>query len=98
MKQKLASPRAAPKPKAREFKPVPAVACWGLENCKELFGLGSDKESFAAEFELDSSKTIFFSRSRLVSRTLERWEALLKKASVLIESRAQSSSSVAQSS
>ena len=62
VKQKLASPRAAPNLKAREFKPVPAAACWGLENCKELFDLASDKESIWAAFEVNSSKTLLFGR------------------------------------
>ena len=58
----------------------------GLENCKELFGLASDKDSISAAFEVNSSKNLLFGGSGLLSRTLEHWEALLKDASKLIES------------
>ncbi len=57
MKQKLAGLSATLDQKPKEFKQVPAAACWGLEICKELFGLGSDKESISAIFEVNSSKT-----------------------------------------
>ena len=58
----------------------------GLETCKELFGLASDKDSISAAFEVNSSKNLLFGGSGLLSRTLEHWEALLKDASKLIES------------
>ena len=86
MKQKLAGLRATPNQKDRDFRAVPAAACWGLENCKEFFGLSSDKEFTSAAFEVNSSKNLFFGSSGLVSRTLEHWETLLKEASMLIES------------
>ena len=31
---------------------------WGLENCKELVGLASDKDSISAAFEVNSSKNL----------------------------------------
>ncbi len=37
-----------PNTKTRKFEGVPATACWGIQNCKELFGLGSDKEALSA--------------------------------------------------
>ena len=45
VKEKLTGGGAVPDPKDRDFKAVPATACWGIENFKESFGLGSDKEA-----------------------------------------------------
>ena len=90
IKERLAAQRTAPNPKDREFKPVPAAACWGLENCREFFALNSDKESISAAFAVEISKNLLFGSSGLVTRTLEHWKALLKDASRLIESRSSS--------
>ncbi len=38
VKEKLTGVRAVPNTKARKFELVPATACWGIENCKDLFG------------------------------------------------------------
>ena len=51
VKEKLTGVRAMPNKKDRDFKAIPATACWGIENCKELFGLGSDKDALSAAFE-----------------------------------------------
>jgi hypothetical protein len=51
VKEMLTGVRAKPNPKVLEFKSVPATICWGIENCKELFGLGNSKESITAAFE-----------------------------------------------
>jgi hypothetical protein len=51
VKEKLTGARAVPNSKDRKFEAVPATACWGIENCKELFGFGNDKEAISAEFE-----------------------------------------------
>jgi hypothetical protein len=40
-----------PNEKDQDFKAVPATACWGIQNCKELFGLGTDKSAISAVFE-----------------------------------------------
>ena len=58
------------------FEGVPPTACWGMENCKELFGLGSDsvKESLTAAFEAgtdDNKRKFLFGGSGIVSRTLD---------------------------
>jgi hypothetical protein len=47
VKDKLTCQRPVPNEKERTFKGVPASVCWGIENCKELFGLGSDKEALS---------------------------------------------------
>jgi hypothetical protein len=39
---KLTGGRAVPNTQKRNFEGFPATACWGIEHCKELFGLGSD--------------------------------------------------------
>jgi hypothetical protein len=57
VKNKLTGQRAVPNEKERNFKGVPAVVCWGIENCKELFGLGSDKEALSAVFEAGTNDT-----------------------------------------
>jgi hypothetical protein len=67
VKPKLSDLRATPNTKAREFKVVAAAACWGLLNCREFSGLGSDKESISAVFKVDSVKNGLFSSSGLVS-------------------------------
>ena len=59
-----------------------------MENCKELFGLGSDKESLTAAFEAgtdDNRRNLLFGGSGIVSRTLDHWSDLLDDASRLIE-------------
>ena len=68
---------------------VPATACWGIENYKELFGLGSDKEALSAAFEAgtdDTKRNLLFGSSGIVSRTLDHWRELLDDAFKLIES------------
>ena len=70
------------------FEGVPPTACWGMENCKELFGLGSDKESLTAAFEAgtdDNRRNLLFGGSGIVSRTLDHWSDLLDDTSRLIE-------------
>ncbi len=65
------------------------TACWGVENCKELFGLCSDKEALSAAFEAgtgDNKVNLLFCSSGIVSRTLDHWGALLDDAFMLIES------------
>jgi hypothetical protein len=69
VKEKLTGGRAMPNQKDRDFKAVPASACWGIENCKELFGLGSDKEALSAAFEAgtyDSKRNLLFGSSGMV--------------------------------
>ena len=89
VKEKLTGGRAMPNQKDRDFKAVPASACWGIENCKELFGLGSDKEALSAAFEAgtdDTKRNLLFGSSGIVSRTLDHWRDLLDDAFKLIES------------
>ena len=50
VKEKLTNQLPVPNEKERTFKGVPASVCWGIENCKELFGLGNDKEALSAAF------------------------------------------------
>jgi hypothetical protein len=78
-----------PNTKPRKFEGVPATACWGIENCKELFGLGSDKEALSVAFEAgtdDTKRNLLFGSSGIVSRTLDHWRELLDDAFTLIES------------
>ena len=89
VKEKLAGDRATPNTKDRDFRAVPATTCWGIENCKELFGLGNDKEAISAAFDAGSGtnkKNLLFGSNGLVSRTLDHWERLLDDAFKLIES------------
>ena len=89
VKEKLTGGRAVPNTKRRNFEGVPATACWGIENCKELFGLGSDKEALSAAFEAgtdDNKGNLLFGSSGIVSRTLDHWRDLLDDAFKLIES------------
>ena len=89
VKEKLTSGRAVPNTKPRKFEGVPATACWGIENYKELFGLGSDKEALSAAFEAgtdDTKGNLLFGSSGIVSRTLDHWRELLDDAFKLIES------------
>jgi len=89
VKEKLTGGRAMPNQKDRDFKAVPASACWGIENCKELFGLGSDKEALSAAIEAgtdDTKRNLLFGSSGIVSRTLDHWRELLDDAFKLIES------------
>ncbi len=68
---------------------VHAGVCWGIENCKNLFGLGSDKEDLSAAFEAgadDTKRNLLFGSSGIVSRTLDHWRELLDDAFKLIES------------
>jgi len=88
VKEKLTDGRAVPNTKKRNFEGVPASACWGIENCKELFGLGNDKEAISAAFDagIDDHKTnLLFGSSGIVSRTLDHWRGLLDDAFKLIE-------------
>ena len=74
VKEKLAGDRATPNTKDRDFRAVPATTCWGIENCKELFGLGNDKEAIFAAFDAgsgDNKKNLLFGNNGLVSRTLD---------------------------
>ncbi len=80
VKEKLTGGRAVPNTKKRSFEGVPASACrgWGIENCKELFGLGSDKEALSAAFEAgtdDHKGYLLFGSSGILSLTLEHWRA-----------------------
>ncbi len=87
VKEKLTG--GVPNTKTRKFEGVPATACWGIENCKELFGLGSDKEALSAAFKAgtsDNKANLLFGSSGIVSRTLDHWRALLDDAFMLIES------------
>jgi hypothetical protein len=77
-----------PNTKTRKFEGVPATACWGIENCKELFGLGSDKEAVSAAFEAgtsDNKANVLFGSSGIVSCTLDHWKDLLDNAFKLIK-------------
>jgi hypothetical protein len=88
VKEKLTGGRVVPNTKKRNFEGVPATACWGIENCKELFGLGSDKEALSAAFEAgtsDNKANLLFGSSGIVSRRLDHWRALLDDAFKLIE-------------
>jgi len=89
VKEKLTGARAKPNPKDREFKPVPATTCWGIENCKELFGLGNDKEAISAVFKAgtgENKNNLLFGSSGIVSWTLNHWRDMLDDAFKLIES------------
>ncbi len=89
VKEKLTDGRAVPNTKKRIFEWVPASACWGIENCKELFGLGNDKEAISAAFDagIDDHKTnLLFGSNGIVSRTLDHWRGLLDDAYKLNES------------
>jgi hypothetical protein len=81
--------RAKPNTKARKFEGVPAETCWGIENCRELFGCANDKEALSAAFEAgngDNNKNLLFGSSGIVSRTLDHWKDLLEDAFKLIDS------------
>ncbi len=78
-----------PNKKDWDFKAVPASACWGIENCKELFGLGSETEALPAAFEAGSAdykRNLLFGSSGIVLRTLDHGRELLDDAFKLIES------------
>ncbi len=78
-----------PNTKPRKFEGVPATACWGIENYKELFCLGSDKEALSAAFEAgtdDTKGNLLFGSSGIVSRTLDHWREWLDDAFKLIKS------------
>ena len=84
VKEKLTAGRAVPNQKERDFRAVPARACWGIENCKELFGLVNDKEALPAAFEAgtsDNKQNLLFGSSGIISRTLDHWKDLLDEAS-----------------
>jgi hypothetical protein len=62
-----------------------------IENCKELFGLGYDKEAISAVFDActgDNKNNLLFGSSGVVSRTLDpgHWRNMLDDAYKLIES------------
>ena len=87
--ERLTAGRAVPNQKDRDFRGVPATTCCGIENLKDMFRLGNDKEALSAAFDAgtgDNKRNLLFGRSGLVTRTLEHWEALLTEASRLIES------------
>jgi hypothetical protein len=89
VKEKLTGARAEPSTKARKFEAVPATACWGIENCKELFGLGNDKEAISAASEArtgENKNNFLFGSSWVVSWTLDHWRDMLNDAFKLIES------------
>ena len=89
VKEKLTDGRAEPNTKPRKFEGVPATTCWGIENCRELFGLRSDKDALSAAFEAgtdDNKRYFLFGSSGIVSRTLDHWRELLDDAFKLIES------------
>ncbi len=92
IKEKLTGGRAMPNEKDRDFKAVPATACWGIQNCKELFGLGTDKthkSAISAAFEAgtaENKNNLLFGSSGIVSRTLDHWRDMLDDAFKLIES------------
>ena len=83
-----------PNPKDRDFETVRATACWGIENCKERFGLGSENEALSAAFEAGTEyyrrqqKQHYFGSSGIVSQTLDHLPGrdLLGNAFRLIES------------
>ena len=78
-----------PNPKPRKFEGVPATACHGIENFKETFGLGNDKEAISAAFEAGTDGNqgnLLFGSSGIVTRTLDHWKDLLDEAFKLIES------------
>ena len=88
VKGKLTGVCADPNTKPRRFDAVPATTCWGVENCRELFGLRSDKEALSAAFEAGSGhndKNLLFGSSGIVSRTLDHWKDLLEDAFKLID-------------
>ncbi len=87
VKDKLTCSRAVtvPNQKERDFRAVSATAYWGIENCKELFGLVSDKEALSAVFEAGTSlsenkKKLLFGTSSIVLHTLEHWREWLNDA------------------
>ena len=89
VKEKLTGARAVPNPKPRKFEGVPATACHGIENFKETFGLGNDKEAISAAFEAGTDGNqgnLLFGSSGIVTRTLDHWKVLLDEAFKLIES------------
>jgi hypothetical protein len=89
VKEKLTCGLAMPNQKDRDFKAVPAAACWGIENCKNCFGLCTDKEAVSGAFDAGTSdkyKNLLFGSSGIVSRTLDHWWDLLDDAFKLIES------------
>ncbi len=70
VKEKLTGGRAIPNQKNEIFRAVPAKACWGIENCEELFGLVNDKEALSGVFEAgtgDTKKNLPFGSSGIVS-------------------------------
>ncbi len=85
VKEKLTGGRVMLNQKDRDFKfkAVPASACCSFENCKELFGLSSDKEALSAAFEADTDdhkRNLLFGSSGIVSSTLDHWrESLLDR-------------------
>ena len=60
-----------------------------MENFKETFGLGNDKEAISAAFEAGTDGNqgnLLFGSSGIVTRTLDHWKDLLDEAFKLIES------------
>ncbi len=63
----------------------------GIENCKEMFGLGNYKEAISAVFEASTGdnnlkNNLLFSSSWIVSQTLYHWKDVLDDAYKLMES------------
>jgi hypothetical protein len=57
-------------------------------NCKELFGLGNDKEAISAAFEAgtgENKNNLIFRSSGIVSLTLNHWRDMLNDAFKLIK-------------
>ena len=68
VKGKLTGVRSDANLKPRKFEGVPATTCWGIENCRELFGRRSDKEALSAAFESgpgDNNKNFLFGSSEM---------------------------------
>ena len=69
VKEKLTGGRAVPNTKKRNFEGFFPTACWGMENCKEYFGLCSEKEALTAAFEAgtdDNKRNLLFGGSGIV--------------------------------
>jgi hypothetical protein len=92
VKEKLTGARAVPNTnftKAKKFQAAPATACWGIENCKDLCGLGNDKEAISAVFEActgDYKNNLLFGSGEVVPLTLDHWRDMLNNAYKIIKS------------
>ncbi len=89
VKEKLTGDCVVPNQKARDFREVPATACTGIQNYKDLFGPGRDKDALSAAFEAgtgENKNNLLFGSSGIVSQTLDHWRDMLDDAFKLIES------------